>query len=52
MRRWDELSEEEIEELEEIMSEGVAVLDCGCRVEPDGVCRHGNRSPLLILGLI
>lgn len=24
----------------------------GCSVEPDGICPHGKRSPLLRLGLI
>jgi hypothetical protein len=24
----------------------------GCAVEPDGVCPHGFRSPLLVLGII
>ena len=24
----------------------------GCPVEPDGTCRHGYRSPLLLLGMI
>jgi hypothetical protein len=24
----------------------------GCLVEPDGVCPHGYRSPLLVLGII
>jgi hypothetical protein len=42
----------DIEALERIMSDGVAELDCGCVVEPDGHCPCGNESPLLELGLI
>lgn len=30
---------------------GVETPD-GCWVEPDGVCPHGERSPLLVRGLI
>jgi hypothetical protein len=26
--------------------------DCGCSVEPDGVCEHGCLSVLLVAGLI
>lgn len=29
-----------------------AVTADGCRVEPDGTCRHGYSSPLLLLGMI
>lgn len=42
----------DIEELEQIMLDGVVTLDCGCTVEPDGSCPCGNESPLLELGLI
>ena len=30
------------------------VIECadGCTVEPDGICPHGHKSPLLVLGLI
>jgi hypothetical protein len=44
---WDD------EELLEFADEdgGVATPD-GCWVEPDGVCPHGERSPLLVRGLI
>ncbi len=42
----------DIEELESIMFDGQATLDCGCIVEPDGTCPCGNQSPLLELGMI
>ncbi len=42
----------EIEELEQIMFDGIATTVDGCRVEPDGKCSHGYSSPLLILGMI
>ena len=42
----------QIDELEDIMINGIADLDCGCQVEPDGVCPCGNQSPLLELGII
>lgn len=29
----------------------VEALD-GCEIEPDGICPHGHRSPLLVLGFI
>jgi len=38
--------------LEAIMFDGIAETSCGCRVEPDGSCEHGNWSPLILLGLI
>jgi chromosome segregation ATPase len=34
------------------MEDGVAKATDGCRVEPDGVCKHGAKSWLLELGLI
>ncbi len=40
------------EDLWNILDEGVAELEDGCVVEPDGTCPHGNRSPLLEMGLI
>jgi len=27
------------------------IEECGCRVEPDGACIHGNTSPLVREGL-
>ncbi len=46
------MTDEELMELEAIMSDGVAYLECGCIVEPDGTCPCGNQSPLLELGMI
>ena len=31
---------------------GCTIPECGCFVEPDGVCPCGNESPLLAMGLI
>ena len=38
--------------LEKWMSDGGCFTPCGCWVEPDGTCEHGQKSWLLILGLI
>lgn len=38
--------------LGELVYSDVIDLPCGCTVEPDGRCYHGNRSPLLVFGLI
>ena len=38
--------------LQEILWEGVATTYDKCRVEPDGECPHGYKSPLLLLGMI
>jgi len=46
------MDEPTIEELEEWMLEGGCYTPCGCWVEPDGICEHGQKSWLLILGLI
>jgi hypothetical protein len=32
--------------------QGYCKTPCGCRVEPDGVCTHGQQSWMLIMGLI
>ena len=32
--------------------EGVVVTEDGCTVEPDGVCPHEFKSPLLIAGVL
>lgn len=32
--------------------DSVAAATDGCRVEPDGICQHGSRSWLLVLGMI
>jgi len=41
-----------IEDLEGWMAEGGCETPDGCRVEPDGRCEHGQRSWMLVLGLI
>lgn len=47
------MTDEELNEaLEDIEACGYCTLECGCNVEPDGKCCHGNKSPLLELGLI
>jgi len=46
------MTDEQLAELEAIMSDGIATLDCGCIVEPDGTCPCGNNSPLIDLGMI
>ncbi len=48
----DEVIPDFISEMEDIMSNGIAFLECGCEVEPDGVCPCGNMSPLLEMGMI
>jgi len=40
------------EDIEKWLEEGYAETPDGCVVEPDGVCPHGYKSWLLILGLI
>lgn len=42
----------DIDDLWDIMDSGIATTSDGCQVEPDGICPHGKRSPLLELGLI
>lgn len=42
----------DIEYLMEEAETGVIILSCGCQVELDGICKHGNKSPLLALGMI
>ena len=39
----------DIEQLEEWDADGAYEAYDGCRVDPDGSCEHGYRSPLLIL---
>lgn len=34
-------------QIDEIMTTGCITLECGCVVEPDGVCPCGNKSPLI-----
>lgn len=42
----------DIEYLIEEAETGLVTLSCGCQVELDGTCSHGNKSPLLILSMI
>lgn len=42
----------DIEYLMEEAETGVIILSCGCQVELDGICEHGNKSPLLALRMI
>lgn len=41
-----------IEDLIEWSENGIARATDGCEVEPDGVCQHGCRSWLLVMGLV
>ena len=41
-----------IKTLEKWSMDGVAKATDGCRVEPDGVCKHGHKSWLLQVGVI
>lgn len=41
-----------LEALEMAAMDGVVETEDGCIVEPDGVCPHGEESPLLIAGCI
>lgn len=41
-----------VEQLEEWMAEGGCEATDGCWVEPDGVCEHGKKSWLLVLGMV
>jgi hypothetical protein len=42
----------DLETLQEWMSDGGCEALDGCRVEPDGICEHGEPSWLLKLGYI
>jgi len=41
-----------LEIMDQVDSYGTVTLDDGCTVEPDGICEHGQESPLLTLGMI
>jgi hypothetical protein len=41
-----------LKSLEKMSDNGVAKATDGCRVEPDGVCPHGHKSWLLVVGCI
>jgi hypothetical protein len=51
-----EMNEFDMDEMlkmfEEIDEMGGVTLECGCFVEPDGICPCGNESPLLAMGMI
>ena len=52
---WEEIEEPmpSQEDLQEWTSDGgCEAVACGCWVEPDGHCRHGNPSWLIALGWI
>lgn len=53
-RTWPTPTEEEpeMEELQEMVFDGIASATDGCSIEPDGVCEHGHPSWLLKLGMI
>lgn len=40
------------DEFEELLLDSIQVAADGCTVEPDGICEHGYRSPMLLLGII
>ena len=43
----------ELQELfDQVDSYGTVETPDGCTVEPDGICPHGQESPLLTLGMI
>ncbi len=44
--------EPNIEQLEFWTFDGVCEASDGCMVEPDGICEHGHKSWLLILGYV
>ncbi len=39
-------------DLQDMVFDSTCYTPCGCIVEPDGTCSHGNNSWLLIYGLI
>ena len=45
-------NEPSLEQLEEWISEGGCEATDECWVEPDGICPHGKKSWLLVLGMI
>lgn len=42
----------DMEELMELSNDGGCEATDGCWVEPDGICPHGHKSWMLILGFI
>ena len=51
-RDMDVQDEPSIDQIEEWTFDGVAEATDSCRIEPDGVCEHGHKSWLLILGFL
>lgn len=39
-----------IKTMEKWVCDGIARATDGCKIEPDGVCQHGHKSWLLVLG--
>lgn len=48
----ERIEQPSVEDLMAMESEGYSIATDGCKVEPDGVCRHGCSSWLIELGLI
>ena len=44
--------ESDINHFFSMMSDSVQEAADGCRVEPDGTCPHGYKSPCLLMGVI
>lgn len=40
-----------MDELEQMVFDGIAEATDGCRIEPDGICEHGHASWLIALGI-
>lgn len=40
------------DEIASMICDSVVEAADGCEVEPDGMCQHGYRSPLVVLGLM
>jgi len=45
-------NEPSIEQLMEWEADGMCEATDGCCVEPDGVCEHGAKSWLIVMGII
>lgn len=41
-----------VETMQEWMNDGGCETPCGCWVEPDGCCTHGNHSWMILQGMI
>lgn len=49
---WRKVKVPSVTTMEKWSWDGVAKTPCGCQVEPDGTCKHGQKSWLLITGMI